>query len=221
MKIVSVAVAKGGTGKTTTAINLAALLAADGRRVALLDLDPQASATLVLGASASGSPLTESAVPIEGEAFVLYPGGRSLALASAEQVAERIRQVAAAVDILVLDTPPALSAPTLEALRAASLVLVPMEASQLSLPALADVAATLEALGRGDRLRILLSRVKTVRRLTREVAEVVAADYPGALYPVAVPEDVRAAEMIPVRGPQSQAATAFAELAGLVVGDLQ
>lgn len=221
MKIVSVAVAKGGTGKTTTAINLASRLAAQGSRVAVLDLDPQASATLVLGVRTSDSPLAAGPVRIEGEEILLFPGGRALALANARQVAERIRLVAAHVDILVIDTPPALSAPTIESLRAATLVLLPMEASQLSLPALEDGVATLELLGRRDRLRILLSRVKTVRRLTRDVAELVAREYPGALYPVAVPEDVRAAEIIPVRTPQSKAAAAFGELARCVMEDLQ
>ena len=228
MAILTIAAAKGGTSKTTTAINLAALLSDGGRngadprhapRVALLDFDPQASATLGLGVDPSTDPLNAEPVRVEGERFWLYPGGRQLALADMEDLRIRIAEAAARNHLLVIDTPPAMSPETAEALRAATLVLVPVEASQLSLPALEDVAAVLESFGSAETMRIVLSRVRSVRRLTRDVAELLAKDYPGALYPVAVPEDVRAAESLPLRG-SSAAAVAFGELADLVAGDL-
>lgn len=220
MKILTLAVARGGTGKTTAAINLASRLArTDGRTVALMDLDPQASATLVLGADPTRDPIHAEPVEIEGEAFRLYPGGRDLGLADAAAIRRRILEVASSHDILVADTPPSLTGPSLEALRAARIALVPIEPSQLSLPGLADVAAVLKAWETQDKLRVVLSRVKTIRRLTRDVAEYVAEEYPGALCPTVIPEDVRAAEMLPVHG-ASNASTAFDELTAYLEEEL-
>ncbi len=220
MRIVTVAAPKGGVGKTTTAVNLTASLADQGLSVALLDLDPQTSATLALGALPRRNLLRAEDVSLTGESFRLVPGGRMIAQAAPGEVSSLIRSAAGLADVLVIDTPPALGAPTMMALRFASLVLVPLEPSPRSLHALAELHKVLQQWAFDDPMRIILSRVRAVRRLTREVTARIAATYPGALYPIVVPEEVRAAEALPVRDRDSNAARGFQELARAVVRDL-
>ncbi|HEX2091066.1 MAG TPA: AAA family ATPase [Longimicrobiaceae bacterium] len=220
MKVIAVAVPKGGVGKTTTAVNLAARLSAAGQRVHLLDLDPHASATFALGSHPIQHLLTGDLVRLEGERFSLHPGGMVLARASAGESLSVIRHAAVGADLLVIDTQPALSSATLAALKVASIVIAPVEPAWLSLPALDELTAALQTIKAASRLRIVLSRVRVVRRLTREIAGTIAGRYPGALYPVAVPEDVRAAETLPVRDPQSKAGAAFDKLSQWLLADV-
>lgn len=228
MKILTVAGAKGGVGKTTTALTLAAELAARGVRVALRDLDPQASATLALGQAPVGDPLGASPVRVHG--FDLYRGGRGLAVdvpadrttfAIPDDHPERGRFP----ELLILDTPPALGALTLAALRDADRVLVTLTPSPLDLPALADVAAVLGDGGR-SKLRAVFTRVHARRVLNTDVAAHIEQTHPGTLYGVQIPEDVRAAEApghgspVTLYAPGSRAAEAYRQLAAEVATDL-
>lgn len=226
VKVLTIAGAKGGTGKTTTAVNLAAELAALVGTVELQDLDPQASATLALGRSPATAPL-EADVEDVGSGLRLRPGGRALALAGEREVRARLEDGrGSAAALLVVDCPPFLGALSMAALAAADLVLVPLQPTPLALASLTDVAALLRELGRTPRLRAVLVQVNPRRLLTGDVRTRIEEVYPGSLYATEIPEDVKAAEAPGFGQPVGQyaawsrAAGAYRELAGEVFRDL-
>lgn len=229
MRVIAIAGAKGGTGKTTTAVNLAAALAERGERVALQDLDPQASATLALGIDATPDPWTAAprSLELDGlpEPLTLRPGGRLLMLAGERDAGALLDNSGESWDALVYDCPPGLDRLALAAIEAADLVLVPLEATPLALASLSDVAALLPG-SRRTRLRAVLVRSNPRRILTADVRERVERTYRGALYGTQIPEDVRAAEApghglpVTVYAPSSRAAAAYRELAREVLADL-
>ena len=233
MTVLTIAGAKGGTGKTTTAVNLAAELALGGRRVALQDLDPQASATLALGAEPAEDPFSAEprnfppAGGFDGDGkLLLCPAGRSLALAG-EPEARALLNGKRDAELLVVDCPPFLGALTIAALGAADLVLVPLQATPLALASLTDVAAVLERLSAPPELRAVLVQVNIRRRLTGDVRRRVREVFPGVLYRTLVPEDVKAAEApgygLPLSryAGWSRAAAAYRQLAREVEKDLK
>lgn len=165
MRILAIVNQKGGSGKTTSAVNLAACLAEASRRVLLVDLDPQCSATKwigrgldtgtgVFGVLTGQAGLAEIIRPAAGaEGVDLAPASRHLVGAeralSAEVGAERLLAEALvpvrdAYDYVLLDCPPTLGLLTVNALAAADGVLVPVEASPMALQGLADLLNTIE-----------------------------------------------------------------------------
>lgn len=197
-RTLTVAGLKGGVGKTTSAVNLAAELAARGWRVRLLDLDPQASATLSLGVEPAADPFGALPVVVELDlergSLEVAPGGRALARADEARAGQHIENAGRGVELLVVDTPPTLSPLMLAALKATDAVLAPVEATPLSLPSLRDLGDLLASLDAPPRLLALLVRVQARRTLTGDVEELLAREFPHANLPVTVPEDVRAAE---------------------------
>ena len=211
--ILAIANQKGGVGKTTTAVNLAASLAEKGRRVLLADLDPQANATSGLGA-VPGSPDLGDYLLGEAEAgevrleladlgFALMPAGERLlelvASPPTREAAERLRRLGEGYDYLVLDTPPSVGPLSLLALFAAGGVVVPLQTEYYALEGLAQLVRTLDEirLRQNPALRlvgILLTMYDRRTLLARQVAEEVRRHFGKKVFETVIPRSVRLAE---------------------------
>ena len=219
-RIFCVANQKGGVGKTTTTLNLAAGLAQLGQRVLVVDLDPQGNATMGSGVDKRSLTLSVYDVLLESagvaEARVASPRGgydllganRELAGAEVELVGEerrerRLKQALTAVDadydFVLIDCPPSLSMLTLNGLCAAQGVIVPMQCEYFALEGLADLTNTIRQvhanLNRDLRL-IGLLRVMFDARITlqQQVSDQLKAHYGSKVFDTIIPRNVRLAE---------------------------
>ena len=197
MRSIAVINQKGGVGKTTTAVNLAAALAANGRRVCVVDLDPQAHATLHLSAALDGVEPPHSVYDLlvgdatladvrtqAGENLWLVNAHIDLAAVEIELAAlegrelilrRKLEQDSLELDYLVIDCPPSLGILTLNALSAAEEVLIPLQPHFLALHGLSKLLETIQwAAGRvNPRLRlagVVLCMYESATRLAAEVA---------------------------------------------------
>ncbi len=188
---------KGGVGKTTTTVNLAAAIAALGRTTLLIDLDPQAHATLHLGVNPAERPLTLYDLLLDPEIdpldallcvrpnLGLLPASTDLAAAETELAGESDRQtrLARAVEplkplyeFILIDCPPSLGLLTINALALAVEVIVPMQPQFLALQGLGKLLETVMLVGRGVNPRIRVSGVTLCmhEEMTRHAREVLA-----------------------------------------------
>ena len=215
-KVYAFANQKGGVGKTTTAINLAACLAEAGERALVVDLDPQANATSGLGMRANGSstydlldgaPLDELAKPTPFENLFLVPSKPDLAGAAVElsQRPDGERYLAEALrrghdfDFVLLDCPPSLGPLTVNALGAADRVVVPVQTEYYALEGLAQLVQSINLIK--TRLNpglsiagVLLTMADSRTRLSADVESEVRRHFGDLVFAAVIPRSVRLAE---------------------------
>lgn len=218
-RIIAVANQKGGVGKTTTSINLAASLASTGRAILLVDMDPQGNATMGLGVDKTALERTACDVLLEEAAFEdvvvsitevgvsLLPGNGDMTAAEVQLRNRRggevaLKQALAAAnefDYVVIDCPPALSMLTVNALAAADHVLIPMQCEYYALEGLSDLLDTLEQVRTviNPQLQVagLLRTMYDPRnRLSCDVSAQLLEHFPGRVLRTIIPRNVRLAE---------------------------
>jgi len=224
MRVISITAQKGGVGKTTTAVNLAAALGEAGERVLVIDLDAQANATGWLGYEpgegllevlTDEAPLELLAVPTPSPGVDCVPAAAGLGnlerMLAGEPGSETLLRMA--IDQLpperwsyiLLDCPPALGLVTLNALTAAREVIAPVETKTMALQGLAALLATVERVRKRLNRRLRVSAIVPCRvvrtRLSREVLEALRERFPDLVTETFVRENARLAEAPSYRMP--------------------
>jgi chromosome partitioning protein len=220
MKILAITNQKGGVGKTTTCVNLAASLAATKRRVLMIDLDPQGNATMGSGVDKDAAvatvyhvllgekTLADVRVSTDKGGFDVIPANRELAGAEVELVNEFARETRlkealtrlnGEYDYVLIDCPPALNLITVNALTAAQAVLIPMQCEYYALEGLSDLVKTIK------KVRTHLNPVLEIEGLLRTMfdnrnmlAQQVSAQlerhFGDKVYRTVIPRNIRLAE---------------------------
>jgi chromosome partitioning protein len=219
-RILAIANQKGGVGKTTTCVNLAASLAATQRRVLLVDIDPQGNATMGCGINKMELE-TSTCNVLLGEAtaadtivsapeggFAVLPGNEELTLAEVQLLQEIGREmklkkalapVAGLYDFILIDCPPAINMLTINALTAANGVLVPMQCEYYALEGLSSLLNTIEQVRESvnpnlELYGILRTMFDPRVNLSNEVSQQLIEHFDRKVFRTMVPRNIRLAE---------------------------
>jgi len=242
MEVVAIANQKGGCGKTTTAVNLSACLAVKGKRVLLIDLDPQGSATTHLAvrdfentmyeAMMADLSLSEIITPTEINRLDIIPADKRLGKAEMEIAGKSIAresilkpkiQTQNTYDFIIIDTPPSLGFLTINAMVASDTVLVPIQTEFFAIQGLSmilDLAKAIsEGLGQDLKLRYLLTMYDARTKMGKEVITRVKELLGDDVFKVVIPRSIKLAEApsygkpIHLIDPEAPAAKAYSQLA--------
>jgi chromosome partitioning protein len=220
-RVIAIANQKGGVGKTTTAVNLAASLAATRRRTLLIDLDPQGNATMGCGVDKSQvqqgscevllgeSPIEGALLAVEGAGFTILPTNQDLTAAEVRlltmmtgretKLVNALRPVRESFDVILIDCPPALNMLTVNALVAADSVLIPMQCEYYALEGLSALISTIEQIRAAvnpslELEGILRTMFDPRNNLANEVSAQLIMHFGDKVFRTIIPRNIRLAE---------------------------
>lgn len=219
-KCIAVANQKGGVGKTTTSVNLSSCLAALGKKVLLVDTDPQGNATSGVGVERealessvydviiNGTDIKEVTVKTEFSKLWVCPSsidlaGAELELVSCEQREFRLKEAIASVkdefDFIIIDCPPSLGLITLNSFVSADSIIIPIQCEYYALEGLSQLTNTIRLVKGGlnpklDIEGVLLTMYDSRTNLSMQVADEVKKYYSSKLYKTVIPRNVRLSE---------------------------
>ncbi len=210
---------KGGVGKTTTVVNVAAAAGRRGRRVLLVDLDPQANASSAAGVVDAGEPgiyemlmedeePTACVVELPAESMSVVPSSPALAGAEVELVPVMARErrlvhalsaLRGSYDLILIDCPPSLGLLTINALTAADNVVIPVQCEYMALEGLSRLTETLELVRRNLNpgltiLGLVLTMFDGRTRLAQQVVDEVRSHFKQVVFTTVIPRSVRLSE---------------------------
>ena len=249
-KIIAIVNQKGGVGKTTTAVNLAAALTALGKKVLLCDFDPQANATSGLGVDkkkikksvyhvAIGDCPAQEAV-VHTQFADILPSSADLAGAAVELITlpepdkclkKALLPLKNNYDVIFIDCPPSLEMLTLNALAAADSILVPVQCEYYALEGLSDLMSTLRMVKRRinpalEIFGVALTMFDGRTNFSTQVAEEVRRHFPGKVFATVIPRNIRLAEApshgipVTVYDRSSRGAKAYTQMAEEIANKL-